>query len=141
MSRHHDIPPRPENMVWGYLDAHIKPVLSIKSGDTVGLTSWAAADEDDLPSDRSMVNPGHLEAMQVLKKEGGGHMITGPVNVEDAEPGDVLQIDILEAKPADSWGYTDVYPLAGTLPYDFETAHRSARNDRSCLSTFNPGTG
>ena len=124
MSRHHDIPPVPENMVWGYLDAAVPPVLSVKSGDTVGLTSWAAADEEDLPADRSIVNPAHLEAMRVLEKEGGGHMITGPVNVEGAEPGDVLQIDILEVQPADGWGYTGIYPLSGTLPYDFEETRR-----------------
>ncbi len=124
MSRHHEIPAVPQNMVWGYLDAAVSPVLSVRSGDTVGLTSWAAAGEEDLPADLSIVNPAHLEAMRVLDKEGGGHMITGPVNVEGAEPGDVLQIDILEAQPADGWGYTGIYPLAGTLPYDFETTHR-----------------
>ena len=68
MSRHPDIPPVPENMVWGYLDAAVPPVLSVKSGDTVGLTSWAAADEEDLPADRSIVNPAHLEAMRVPKR-------------------------------------------------------------------------
>lgn len=124
MSQHHHIRALPENMVWGYLDARIRPVLCVESGDTISLTSWAAADEDDLPDDRSLVNPAHLEAMQVLHKEGGGHMITGPVNVNGAKPGDVLQIDILEAQPADGWGYTGIYPLAGTLPYDFETSQR-----------------
>lgn len=124
MSRHHDIPPVPENMVWGYLDATVNPVLHVKSGDTVGLTSWAAAGEEDLPADRSIVNPAHIEAMRVLEKEGGGHMITGPVKVEGAEPGDVLQIDILEVQPADGWGYTGIYPLSGTLPYDFEETRR-----------------
>ena len=85
MSHHYDIPALPENMVWGYLDAAVSPVLSVRSGDTVGLTSWAAAGEEDLPADLSIVNPAHLEAMRVLDKEGGGHMITGPVNVEGAE--------------------------------------------------------
>jgi len=47
MSRHHEIAPLPENMVWGYLDAAVAPVLKIASGDTVRLTSWAAADVQD----------------------------------------------------------------------------------------------
>jgi len=125
MSQHHEIEAVPENMVWGYLDAAVSPVLSVRSGDTVALTSWAAADEDDLPPDRSLVNPAHLDAMRTLEKQGGGHMITGPVEVVGAKPGDVLQVDILEAKPFDAWGYTGVYPLAGTLPYDFESVHRA----------------
>ena len=123
MTTHHDIAPVPENMVWGYLDASVPPVLTVASGDTVGLTSWAAAAEEDLPPDRSLVNPAHLEAMRVLHMEGGGHMITGPVEVDGALPGDVLQIDILESKPADAWGFTGIYPLEGTLPSDFDETH------------------
>jgi acetamidase/formamidase len=122
MARHHAIEPLPRNMVWGYLDAAVPPVLTVDSGDTVSLTSWAAADERDLPSDRSLVDPRHLAAMRELERGPGGHMITGPVLVLGAEPGDVLQIDILEVSLADRWGYTGVYPLVGTLPYDFEEA-------------------
>jgi hypothetical protein len=47
MSCHHEIAPLPENMVSGYLDAAVAPVLKIASGDTVRLTSWAAADVQD----------------------------------------------------------------------------------------------
>ena len=35
MSRHHEIPATPENMVWGYFDAVVPPVLEVDSGDTV----------------------------------------------------------------------------------------------------------
>ena len=124
MPNHHEIAASPNNMVWGYLDATTPPVLSVESGDTIGLTSWAAADESDLPEDRSLVNPAYLEAMQTLDMEGGGHMITGPVWMQDAEPGDVLQIEILEVKLVDRWGYTGVFPLAGTLPNDFDESRR-----------------
>jgi len=37
-----------------------------------------------------------------------------------AQPGDVLQVDILEIRPAQSWGYTVVKPLLGGLPEDFD---------------------
>jgi acetamidase/formamidase len=46
-------------------------------------------------------------------------MITGPVHVAGAEPGDVLQVDILAAEPAQDWGYTAVMPLKGALPDEF----------------------
>jgi acetamidase/formamidase len=120
MSHHHDLPPLPANMVWGYLDAAEAPVLEIASGDTVHLTSWAAGDDEDLPPDRTLVAPGHLRAMQELVRGPASHMLSGPVHVADARPGDVLQIDVLEIEPADGWGYTGTLPLRGTLPEDFD---------------------
>jgi acetamidase/formamidase len=122
MSRHHEIAPLPENMVWGYLDAAVPPVLKIASGDTVRLSSWAAADEEDLPPDRSLVDPGHLRAMRELVRGPASHMLTGPVYVEGVEPGDVLQIAILEITLADRWGFVGMVPLRGTLPEDFDAA-------------------
>lgn len=122
MSRHHEIAPLPENLVWGYLDAAVAPVLSIASGDTVRLTSWASADEEDLPPDRSLVDPGHLRALAELVRGPASHMLTGPIRVEGTGRGDVLQIDILEIALADRWGFVGVRPLRGTLPEDFDAA-------------------
>ena len=109
-------------MVWGYLDAAISPILSIASGDTVRLTSWSSADEEDLPADRSLVDPEHLRAMREMVRGPASHMLTGPVHVQGARPGDVLQIEILEIELADNWGFTGTLPLRGTLPEDFDTA-------------------
>jgi len=123
MSTHHQIAPEPENMVWGYFDPALEPILTIASGDTVGLTSWAASTPATLPVDRSLVNPKHLQAMEQLTQGPSSHFMVGPIAVDGAEIGQVLQIDILETTLADDWGYTAVRPLAGTLPYDFEETH------------------
>ena len=48
-----------------------------------------------------------------------GHILTGPVAVEGAEPGDVLEVDILDVQLRQDWGYNLIRPLAGTLPDDF----------------------
>ena len=64
MSRHHELPALPDNIHWGFHDAALHPVLRIASGDTVHLTSWAAAVEEDLPPDRSLVHPGHHDALR-----------------------------------------------------------------------------
>jgi len=48
-----------------------------------------------------------------------GHILTGPVAVDGAQPGDVLEVDILEVKLRQDWGYNVVRPLAGILPDDF----------------------
>lgn len=120
MSRRHELPALPENIHWGFHDAALPPVLNVASGDTVHLKSWAAADKENLPPDLSLVQPGHQEALQRCKKGGASHMLTGPVHVEGAEPGDVLQIDILEVTLNDGWGYVQIRPLRGTLPDEFD---------------------
>jgi acetamidase/formamidase len=49
-----------------------------------------------------------------------GHILTGPVAVEGAEPGDVLEVEILDIKLRQNWGYNIIRPLMGTLPDDFQ---------------------
>ena len=122
MPQHHEIAPIADNILWGWLDPFRAPILRVQSGDTVGLTAWAACREMNLPKDRSIVDPRHLEAIAKLTPGATSHMIVGPILVEDAAPGDVLQVDILEASLADGWGYSAVYPLEGTLPGEFEEA-------------------
>jgi acetamidase/formamidase len=123
MPQHHEIAPLPENMVWGYLDAAVPPVLRVASGDTVALTSWAASNEARLPADRALVKPDHLRALRECAPGPATHLITGPVFVEGAAPGDVLQIEILEIAPVDDWGWVGIRPLMGTLPEEFDQAH------------------
>ena len=120
MSRHHELPALTPNIHWGYHDAALAPVLRVASGDTVHLTSWAAADASALPPDPSLVQPGHLEALRNCEPGPATHMLTGPVHVEGAEPGDVLQIDLLDIALNDRWGYTAIRPLRGTLPEEFD---------------------
>ena len=51
-----------------------------------------------------------------------GHILTGPVAVKGAEPGDVLEVEILDVRLLQDWGYNLIRPLAGTLPDDFHEA-------------------
>jgi acetamidase/formamidase len=120
MSRHHELPALPENIHWGFHDAALPAVLSVASGDIVRLTSWAAVDKDDVPPDAALVQPGHAEALARCRKEGASHMLTGPVRVEGALPGDVLQVDILDVSLIDRWGCVQIRPLKGTLPSEFD---------------------
>jgi acetamidase/formamidase len=50
---------------------------------------------------------------------GAPHILTGPVAVEGAEPGNVLQVDILDIKLRQDWGFNLIRPLGGTLPDEF----------------------
>lgn len=111
----------PDNLFWGYLDATTPPVLTIASGDEVVLNCLPACVPADLPPDGKGVLPAHLAAMEAHKGDRGTgpHMLTGPVYVEGAMPGDVLQVDILEAAVAQDWGFTAIMPLLGALPDEF----------------------
>jgi acetamidase/formamidase len=120
MSRHHEIPATPDNMVWGYFDATVAPVLEVDSGDTVTLTSWMAGYQAQLHPDPARLHPLHLRALEEVPPGPGGHFVTGPVFVRGAVPGDVLQIDILEHSFPCDWGYTCILPLLGTIPDDFD---------------------
>lgn len=117
---HHDLYPTPANIHWGIHDAALPPVLHIASGDTLHLTAWPAADARSLPPDRALVQPDHLAALEQCTPGPATHMLTGPVHVEGARPGDVLQIDILDIQLNERWGYTAIRPLRGTLPDEFD---------------------
>ena len=64
----------------------------------------------------------------------GPHFITGPVYVKGAQPGDVLQVDILNVKVRQDWGFVSILPLLGTLPDEFteyETIHPTVDHERN----------
>ena len=134
MSTHHEIPATPASMVRGYLDAASPPVLRIASGDTVTLHSYPAGGEESLPPGGAGVSDGHRAALDTLPPGPGSHFVTGPVHVEGAHPGDVLQVDILDVAVNQDWGFTAILPLLGTLPdefTDYETIHPKVDHARN----------
>ncbi len=134
MSKRHEIPATPESMVWGYLDSTTEPVLRIASGDTVTLHSFPAGGVECLPPDGDGVPDGYKAALDTLPQGAGPHFITGPVYVEGARPGDVLQVDILDVTVSQDWGFVAILPLLGTLPdefTDYETIHPKVDHARN----------
>ena len=123
MSQHHVLSGRPEHCHWGFFDAALKPVLTVASGDTVTV-DCVSGGPDILPPEalqwwRFDILPDHLAIHAGLEPKLGAHILTGPIAVEGAEPGDVLAIEILAIDPRQNWGYTRIRPLSGTLPEDF----------------------
>lgn len=125
---HHVIPTRHDNMLWGYLQAGVAPVLRVQSGDTVELGSFPAGGRECLPADLKRVPAAYLEAIAALEQGAGPHFVTGPVHVDGAQPGDVLQVDILDAWPTMDWGYMAIQPPLGALADEF-TEHRMVQPD------------
>ncbi|MBV1694722.1 MAG: acetamidase/formamidase family protein [Hyphomicrobiales bacterium] len=122
----HHLPATPETMIWGTLSADTPPVLRIDSGDTVSLACVPAGGAASFPADLSRVPAAWRTAVETMTQGPGAHFVTGPVFVKGAMPGDVLQVEILEAKPAMDFGFVSMAPLLGTLVGEFpdaETIH------------------
>ena len=122
----HHLPATPETMIWGTLSADTPPVLRIDSGDTVSLACVPAGGAASFPADLSRVPATWRTAVETMTQGPGAHFVTGPVFVKGAMPGDVLQVEILEAKPAMDFGFVSMAPLLGTLVGEFpdaETIH------------------
>ena len=125
MPRHHELPATPEATVWGYFDATEPPGLEIDSGDTVSVRCMPAGGGPFLPANRALIPPQFAAILDHVPQR-GTHIVTRPVYVRGAAPGDVLQIDILDVKPWMEWGFVAILPLKGTLPdefTDYETIH------------------
>lgn len=117
----HHLNATPDNLFWGYFDATTPAALTVDSGDTVTLTCVPAGREGDVIDDSSRVRADHARAISEMGPQRGigPHVMTGPVHVRGAAPGDVLQIDILDIQPIQDWGYTQIVPLRGALPDEF----------------------
>ncbi|MEE9274258.1 MAG: acetamidase/formamidase family protein [bacterium] len=114
----HELIAGADNVHWGYFDASLEPVMRIASGDTLIVrTESGRADLLDELGDRA--SPALRGILANAKRELGPHIMTGPVYIEGAEAGDVLEVRIKDIEPRYDWGYNGFRPLVGGLPDDF----------------------
>jgi acetamidase/formamidase len=121
----HYIKAGPETVQWGFFDASQRPVLSIKSGDIVDVeTVLDGADfMRSTGISEDFIRPEMKEIDAKVKDRGpGGHVLVGPIQIEGAAPGDVLEIKVLDVQPADSYAVNIFVPGLGTLPKQFPWA-------------------
>src|SRR5215510_13328269 len=119
----HQLKPTPKTVAWGYYDASTPPVLRIKPGDTVEIQTLITSSPTRLEA--AGVPPAQVEQSlrdiykEVTNKGPGGHILTGPIYVEGAEPGDALEVRIQAIKLAIPYAYNGFSPGRGFLPEDF----------------------
>ena len=91
----------PETVAWGYYSGQSKPVLTVHSGDTVRMQTLSTCGSPETMVSRG-VRPEDIPSYtdriyKEVKDIGpGGHILTGPVAISEAEPGDVLEVQILK---------------------------------------------
>jgi acetamidase/formamidase len=116
----HRVAATPETVRWGMFDASFKPVITVQSGDTVVLECVSGGPDTLPPPSSGLRVPSALAAIHASNiPRAGGHIITGPVAIEGAEPGDMLEVHIDKIEFGNDWGFCGFRPLAGTLPEDF----------------------
>jgi acetamidase/formamidase len=121
MSHHHVLPAGPATCHWGFFDAALEPVLSVSSGDTVTVDCVSGAPEVLPTAAPFEILPEHRAIHAALTPRLPGHILTGPIAIEGAEAGDVLEVQILSIECRQNWGWSAIRPLAGSLPEDFPT--------------------
>jgi len=123
-SRVHVLKPTPKTVMWGYYASASKPVLKIKSGETVEMQTLLAGTPEVLQ--RGLLPPEEIEpalkevVTQVKDKGPAGHILTGPIYIESAEPGDTLEVRIKDIKLAIPYGFSGFVPKRGFLPEDYD---------------------
>src|SRR3984957_2881121 len=98
---------------WGYFDASVAPVLRVKSGDLIQAEAIThhAGDAPELMMDAGVT--AIFDGIPESDRNPGVHIMTGPIFVEDAKPGDMLEVRYLRMTPrcnygsnlAANWGY------------------------------------
>jgi acetamidase/formamidase len=107
--RVHRLPVTPETVAWGYYHAAAAPVLRIASGDIVDVETMITSSPARLEG--AGISPDQVQQSlrdiydRVTDRGPGGHILTGPVYVEGAEAGDVLEVRILSVELAIPYGY------------------------------------
>ena len=107
--RTHRLEATPATVAYGHYWAETRPVLTIESGDIIDvdtlLTSTPnALEKAGVPA--SEVQPSLRAIVEQVKDRGpGGHILTGPVFVKGAEPGDALEVKVLSIDLPIDYGY------------------------------------
>src|ERR1700724_425248 len=137
--------PTPKTVAWGYYDAKAAPVLRVKSGDAVEIqtliTSTPKRLEDaGLPPDQVEQSLRDITT-QVTDKGPGGHILTGPIYIEDAQPGDVLEVRILKIQLAIPYAYNAFGAGRGYIPDDFPYSKMKIipLDEKRMVARFAPG--
>ena len=118
------LPASPTTVAWGYYWAKAKPVLTVHSGDTVRIQTLSTCGSNQRMEDEGVpaaeIPPYNQPIYDQVKDRGpGGHILTGPVAIAEAEPGDVLEVQILKIDIDAPFACNGFGVGHGFLPNDF----------------------
>ena len=141
----HRLEATPSTVAYGYYWSAAKPALRIASGDIVDVDTLltntpAGLQRAGVPEDKIQSSLKAIVAEVTGDRRGpGGHILTGPVYVEGAEPGDVLEVKILSIDLPIDYGYNG---CSGFLPENCDSPAGSriiSLDARTMTADFAPG--
>ena len=117
---HHTLPVSPRTVHWGYFSKVVAPALTLRSGDRATIETLTHHANDD--HERMIADDPGAESVflwtrerKAVARRGAGpsegpfqrgsgeglgvHLLTGPVAIEGAEPGDILEVRVLDVRP------------------------------------------
>ena len=137
LSTDYFVPSSPENVSWGWFPTDKEPVLRVRPGETVRMDtlthSGAVQDEEPVAWLAALgvaEDEIHQDVLDFWASRAGrpregrsGHVITGPVYIEGAEPGDMLEIEILAVETRASWGVNNTSARGGVFSESYPGFH------------------
>jgi acetamidase/formamidase len=115
--------PSPSTVAYGYYWSQAKPVLRVKSGDEVEVGTLITSTPRRLAGagvDSALIQQSLRDIVDSVKDRGpGGHILTGPIYVEGADSGDVLEVRIEKIDLDIPYAYNAFGRTSGYLPEDF----------------------
>jgi len=141
----HRLEATPATVAYGYYWSEAAPVLRIASGDIIDVDTLltntpAGLGRAGVPDGKIQASLKSIVSEVTGDRRGpGGHILTGPVYVEDAEPGDVLEVKILSIDLAIDYGYNG---CSGFLPENCDRdapARILTLNRQKMTADFEPG--
>ena len=116
----------PATVAWGYYSAKAKPVMTVKSGDSVTIQTLSTCGPAERleslgvkPADIPSYVREIYDKVPVADRGPGGHILTGPVAIAEAEVGDVLEVRIQTIQIDVPWACNGFGAGRGFLPDDF----------------------
>ncbi len=110
----------PETVHWGHFDVSLEPVLRIKSGDAVEVFTLEVGSPEFMKTLGNRCTDEIRNILDNVKERGPGpHVLTGPIYVEGAKPGDTLEISLLKIEPLYNYGLNLMIGGKGVLSDEF----------------------
>ncbi len=112
----HLLPATLETTQWGWFDNAEKPVLHVKSGDTIALETMMHSHNQVVPG-KTIED---IKKMRTDHPGRGPHTLTGPIHVAGAQPGDTLKIRINKIVPRSYATNFNVPGMFGQFPKEYQ---------------------
>jgi len=145
----HRVPATSETTTLGLFTISKPPTVKIRSGDIVSMETWNSCLHEMVFNKTTPADVANFYIKHDIQKRRGMHTLTGPVYIEGAEPGDVLEVRILDIKLND-FGYNFLSPTQGILSeftkprikyFKFDKTHNSTEFVKGVCLQLKPFPG